>query len=429
MIRALVAAALLWPAFAAAQTLSIPAIPEVSVTVEPAEALTEGWYAQGQIVVTVRVASRRPFEALDLAMPDFDGFDVVELLRPRTREIRSYAGDGFALETALALFPRQPGDLAIPPIRAAGMVRDEAGEEIRFDDATDALRLAVAGPPADYPADWWLASPKVAISETWSKPLAEVRVGDVIRREVTIVAEGVTAERVRAPELPPSKSVPVVGAGFSARTIVSASGVSAEIVRAWDLTIQSGVYADLAPVGVTYWNPIARRVARATLPGFRIEPLPADPEAVALRLMSEAAERRHGARLAAISALAVLAAPVLILGLMWIWAASPRPADWRLRRDLAAARAPEDAWRAVRRWERGARAASVGATLPGEASARVFGSCESAAESPSIASALIRGAQRERMERLRLSLSRLKDWLIGPAVRLKAIDRPAGRRK
>lgn len=423
MIRTLIIAAFFCPTLAAAQTLSIPLVPEVGVTVEPAEALSRGWYVEGQIVVTVRVASQRPFEALELDLPDFDGFDVIELMRPRTRRIRSYAGEGFALETALALFPREPGDLFIPPIRAAGMVRDAAGAEIRFDDATDPLPVAVDGPPAAYPGDWWLVSPRVSISETWSKPPTEARVGDVIRREVTVVADGVTAERLRPPELPSSKSVPVVDAGSTSRTITAASGVSAEVTRAWDLAIQDGVYSDVAPIGVTYWDPVARKVARAFLPGLRLEPLPADAEAVARRLMAEATGRRDDARLAAALALAILAAPLLALGLLWLWAASPRPADWRLRRELAAAEKPEAAWRALRRWASANPGEEGEGPLSRDAGALVFGAGDFRDGLASLAPDLTRAARAARLHRLRRSLAGLTVWLIGPAIRLNTADR------
>ena len=60
MRKALTVAILIWIAAsrALAQSIGIPDVPALSVVVEPREALDQGWSVQGQIVLTVRIASK-----------------------------------------------------------------------------------------------------------------------------------------------------------------------------------------------------------------------------------------------------------------------------------------------------------------------------------------------------------------------------------
>ena len=106
--------------------------PMLSVIVEPQAVFEGGGYVQGEIVVTVRVSSLHPFEALDVDMPAIDGTSMVTLLKPRMREVRSYAGKGYVLERIVAIYPEASGTLVIPPIRATGRVEPEPDKPLDF---------------------------------------------------------------------------------------------------------------------------------------------------------------------------------------------------------------------------------------------------------------------------------------------------------
>ena len=81
-------------------------MPELTVTVTPNAARLSNGYVDGQIVLKVQLLSRHPFEALDLTMPQIPAAEVIELQRPRTRKVTSYAGPGHVFETSVAIIPR-----------------------------------------------------------------------------------------------------------------------------------------------------------------------------------------------------------------------------------------------------------------------------------------------------------------------------------
>ena len=91
---------------AAAQQTEAPLVPELKVTIGPEAALSTNAYVDGQSVLAVQLLSRHPFESLSLKLPSVSNAKVIELLRPRTRKITSYAGEGYAFETSVAMLGR-----------------------------------------------------------------------------------------------------------------------------------------------------------------------------------------------------------------------------------------------------------------------------------------------------------------------------------
>ncbi|MEM7744789.1 MAG: hypothetical protein AAF409_13865 [Pseudomonadota bacterium] len=389
------------------------------MTMAPVEALEQGWFVQGQLVLTVRVASRHPFEELTLALPQIEEADLVELARPRTRVVKSYVGTGTLYETALAVFPRQPGPFRIPPIRVSGMVEPEPGREVRFDAASPPIEIDVAGIPSEYGDDWWMVSTRLQIHESWSAPPESARDGDILRREVTVSAFGLTAERIRIPDHRSTRHVRTVDAGTTMRTETTPDGVIGHVTRAWDLEIGSDGIVYVSPVGVSWLNPVARTIERAAVPGLRLEPLPADSAAIAERLMAQAEESYRGKVWMAMTLAALCAAPFLALGIAGAIAALPTRADRALAREVAQADTPEALYRAVKRW-RAATSTGAGHDSPvlAELDAALFAMSSQTPNRSVLVRELACAARRTRLHRLTKQLGALWARIAGPIRQL-----------
>ena len=409
------------PALAAAQeserALTMPEVPQLTVTLKPADAVANGVYLHGQLVLGVQVASRYPFEELDLRLPEIPNAQVIRLQRPRTERVRSYAGDGYVFETALAIFPNQSGPLEIKGVAVRGAVSSRPGDERPFADRSADLRLDVLGIDDSYTDPWWLVSDRVEISETWSKPLEELRVHDIVRREVTVKAFAVTAERMPEIEHGRTRGVTVADAGVTSSTEVTRDGVIATITRAWDLKIDTGGVAYISPVNLAYWDPRERVRKKIAVPGKRIEPLPVDRAAVAERLLEEARTRHERDGMVAATLLGMALLPFVLLGGAAFWRALPTQADRRLARDCARAGATRDVYAAVRRWAD--RSGFSPATMPASDDyRRVIGAVFAEDTSPVDRLRLVKTLQRcSRRQRLRALGTRIVGWLsslLGP---------------
>ena len=350
MLLALLAALAALPGAAAAQ-VAFPEIPELTVIIDPPERVRDGAWVQGQILVRIQVASRHPFESLAVDMAQPGGAETVEVLKPRVRTVESYAGDGHVYERAVAVFPQASGTLVIAGVQAAGTV-EISGRTVEFSHRSHDIEIAVAGIEKSYGDAWWMVSPQVEVSETWSKPLDEFRVGDIVRREVTVTALGVPARGISIPELRQTDGTRVSDAGTTARTRTSARGVLGTRTRSWDLRIERGGVIYIAPVSIRSWNPETASVWRGGAPGHRVEPLPPDRDALVAGLMHEAHERREADRTLLAVIAAAIAAALAIPGLVLLWRALPTRADLAFGRAARAARSGPELYRALLAWSK-----------------------------------------------------------------------------
>ena len=429
MIRVLLAClfCVLAPLSAAAQepVFVMPEVPKLTVTLKPAAALRGGAYLQGQLVLQVQIASKFPFEALDVRLPQIRDAEIIRLQVPRTREVRSYAGNGYVYETALAIFPSKSGVLEIPGVAVEGAVAPEPKRERAFSARSDDLRFEVAGVAPRYSDPWWLVSERVEMTETWSKPIEDLRLGDVVRREITLVAVGATAAHLPELEHSRTQGIAVAKADGSAKTERTAEGVTATVTQAWDLKIEADDFAYVSPLGVAYWHPGEGREMRAALPGKRIEPLPADERALAAAMMSDALAG-HNQRLAVVVLLAfVLLTPLLVVGIAALWQAWPTRNDLRLAKTSAAAKNPAELYRAVSDW---ALHSDIDLRAPDPTETSAYRDLERGvfSETPSTTDRrrLLRGlfalSRRARLRELRTTLDRGLDRLLGPRRRLES---------
>ena len=277
-VLALLAAGAAGPA--RAQITAFPEVPELLVSLDPPEAATEGGWLYGQIVLKAQLVSKHPFEALDFDLPLPEGVQKVEVMRPRTRRTGAYAGEGYVFETVVALFPTRSGVLEFPPARAAGVSSPEDSDrEIAFDARGPAFRVSVAGAHPSMDGEWWMVSPRVEVEEIWSKPVEEIRVGDIVRRTVVATVHGATGHRVSVPDHRRTLAVRVADATTEVRTEITARGAIGKVARSWDLKFERGGVVYVAPVVVPYWNPVRRERETVAALGRRLEPLPADREA------------------------------------------------------------------------------------------------------------------------------------------------------
>ena len=129
---AIVLAPLLLVAAAAAalaqQPLRFPETPELTVHIRPETAETRGVRVQGQVVISISLASRYPFDSLSLQRPEVSGAELFQLVPNRTREVRAVGyrlaggvNSGFLHEILVAVFPRASGVMTVPPIRGSRM--------------------------------------------------------------------------------------------------------------------------------------------------------------------------------------------------------------------------------------------------------------------------------------------------------------------
>lgn len=410
----------------AAATLTFPDRPELFVMVEPAEGPLR---VQQQIVLRIRLVSAAPFEALSLSRPaGGSDVEILELSAPRTREVRSYAANGFSHEAHYALFPLRSGPLSIDEIRATGRVKGPGGETIAFDIASPSRQLDILAAPESWTEPWWMIADTVDVEERWSIPPERLRRGDVVRRTVTVSARGAPADRMAPPVHAAARGVEIHEVALETRTLRSPEGFTGVMERSWDIVIPDAPVVNIPPVRVAFWDAAGDAPAVRAAPGRRIEPAEPDREARAMALMAEAKAERSGARKATLFAALLLIAPALALAGAFAVASCPSRADLRL---LAACRGvadPKTSLRAVDAWRRETGLRTDGCEHVRRLEAALYGGHTGAAPQAA-ALALLSVSRQARRAALTRRLRGASDALLGKAAELgeeRTVFGPAG---
>ena len=417
---------------ARAQQDTVPEEPTLTVRITPLNP-----YLQEEIVQVVRLIAPHPFEEIVLDFPPVEGADMITLQPPKNRKFETYGGEGYIYETRRSIFPKQSGELRIPPVRISGSVGVSRNERELFAVRSEAEILDVKPPPDSISGDWWLVARDVEIDEDWSKPLDELRVGDRVTRSISVKVAGATGAHLPELEQGRSTGLTVLPGRTERGTEITPDGVIGMISRTFDLRVDVDQPINISPVRVVWWNTNTESERRSAAPSVRIEPLPRDVEGLVSALMAEAAAAHDSSRRGL--AIIALGGGALLLALaFWLFRAHRhvKPEDRRLRQALAQDNSPISAVRALKTW---AEATSpnetpialerLGQRLGPKAAQRIallqqaaFGQANGSIDAAGLASEIIGIAQERRRQKAGGVLTAVADRLLGPNRRLPAID-------
>ncbi|MFC3607089.1 BatD family protein [Stutzerimonas tarimensis] len=260
-------------------------------------------YVQAQAVLTLRIyhsVSLYDDSTLSpLQMPDAHVERIGDF---RTYE-RTLGGVRHGvIEVRYAIFPQRSGELTIPSqvFSATTAATGSNGSiyDIRPGRSTQvkspSIPLIVRPQPPEYPADApWLPARRITLSEVWSAPEDDIRVGDSVTRSLMIAAEGLTAAQL--PPLPASSppdlrrypDQPTLGHG------VDDGGILGSREQREALVPGAAGEFEIAGTELFWWNTLEDRLEVANLPArtFKVESNPelVEPPVVVVSSATETA--------------------------------------------------------------------------------------------------------------------------------------------
>ncbi len=168
-----------------------------------AEVDHEQLYVQSQLLLTLRVSQAVNLERRTITELEIDNAFVKELDTKRFQ--RNIDGRQWLVhEIRYAIFPEKSGTLRIPSLvfsatareRNRGLFNPGGGRQLRR--SSQPLDVNVLPRPENFPGSTWLPAKQITISERWSTPPDQLKVGESATRDVTIIGEG-----LQGAQLPP----------------------------------------------------------------------------------------------------------------------------------------------------------------------------------------------------------------------------------
>ena len=426
-IALLLVACVLMNSNVSAQQRYLPEQPSLVVELLPEETHTgEGTYVHAHLRMNLRLSGRYAYEALEVTLPTIPNSEVIEIQRPRTRFIDTYTGAGHIYEATYSIFPQRSGVLEIPPVRVRGSVETEVGRELHFDLASEGFRVPVDPAVEGFSGNRWFVADAVEISETWTPPIGEIRYGDVVRREVHVKADGTTGGRMPVLETPRATGVTQFDAGHRTKTEKTVSGTIGHLWQSWEVRIDNANFAETAPVRLVFWNAREHAEEIAWIPVRRIEPLPPDTGALASKLMDEAWAEHQLQWTLWLELLVLLAAPFVLLAVLFLHALLPTIRDLVLYFRLGRTAPPREAFEAVQIWSGKAdiRASDDSELLNDlrALDAAIFSNTRKAFQGRRLAWRCLRQTRSKRIARYSRRLGTLIDGILGKRTRLEQIS-------
>jgi oxygen tolerance protein BatD len=241
-----------------------------------AELDTNSVYVQGQAVLTLRIQQAINLDNRSVSEFKLDNAFVKQLEQQSFQ--RTIAGRPWLVhEIRYAIFPEKSGVLTIPAQTFSA--RESQPKRGRFDiggtgkllkRSSKALTINVKPRPDSYPGTTWLPTTKLTVTEQWSTPPEQLRVGESATRRVIIRAEGLQGAQLPPTLFPATAGLkyypdqPVIKDEESGPGLLGSREDSAALVPA-----QPGDW-QIPEVRIPWWDTQAEKIRYAVLPARSI---------------------------------------------------------------------------------------------------------------------------------------------------------------
>jgi hypothetical protein len=151
-------------------------------------------YVQEQLVLSVKLFFNGNMIRGELSEPSHPNA-IIESLGKQTEYTRFRDGVRYrVVERRYGVFPQQPGELRLPPIRFEGQARDASGRLKLLRDSKQLFTVPVRDIPANFTGRTWLPATELTLSESGLPNDPEIAAGQNLSRGLELVAEGLPAE-------------------------------------------------------------------------------------------------------------------------------------------------------------------------------------------------------------------------------------------
>ncbi len=237
-------------------------------------------YVQEELIYTVRIYFATPFDqGAQLSAPQADNAVIQQLGNNETSYQEVFNGLRYnVIERKYVMFPQSSGSLTIDPIafnatvgrRRTGSIfstQTTGGRPINL--ISEGHQINVKSKPESYPTDaTWLPSSNLSLTESWSRQLLGIEVGEAVTRNLTIRADGISSSLLPALEYPGSDNLKYYPDQANREDLATQNGVTG--VRSQGTAIVSSRTGDftLPSIEVPWWNTETDTLEFARLPAY-----------------------------------------------------------------------------------------------------------------------------------------------------------------
>jgi len=195
-------------------------------------------------------------------------------------------------ESRFVIFPQQSGEFTIAPIRFRAFTQTRptrnnpnlqtTAQRQRIELFSQEHRISVLPVPSAFPSPTWLPSSKVTISETWSRSLDDMRIGDSIVRTIQFDVDDLYASMLVNLDFTADFELRFYPAEAQQIDITEESGVRSGHTQNITLVATEAGSFTLPAIEIPWWNTATNNLEYARLPSQDLDILTLDGERLTL---------------------------------------------------------------------------------------------------------------------------------------------------
>lgn len=234
-------------------------------------------YIQEQIILTHRLYTS--VQLRDYSLSELDIPDAIVQRLGNTQFQKVINGRNYlVLEVSYAIFPQSSGKLNIPVLRFGAFESTSRSQFGAFSSRgnrvfrdTQAKTIDIMSRPAHVPADEWMPSSNVELTEQWSDDLNNLSVGEPITRTIRISAQGLTGAQILPLTIAPSSQYKLYPDQPQLDQQVSNNGLLGTRTESLALVPNQAGEIILPAIEMRWWDTVNQRMQTASLPGKTVQ--------------------------------------------------------------------------------------------------------------------------------------------------------------
>lgn len=228
-------------------------------------------YVQEQLILTVKLFFKGNMVRGELSKPSHPNA-VIESLGKQTEYTRYRDGTRYrVVERRYAIFPQQPGELSLPPIRFEGQIRD-ASRRLKFlRDSKQLFTIPVNEIPDEFTGRTWLPATDLTLSESGLPNNPTIDAGQNLSRTLSLVAEGLPAEALPPFSHDTSEGLRAYPDSPERKTVPTEQGLTAKLAQTTALVPVKGGALTLPEIRVPWWDTRSDSQKIAVIPARKLE--------------------------------------------------------------------------------------------------------------------------------------------------------------
>lgn len=232
-------------------------------------------YAREMVLLKIHGVYKQPILLEEVVQPPLANFTWTQLGRDHWSKTQLADGQSaIAFDRTVAIFPHHPGDFTLDPFIHRLTIND-VGERKVVDVRSQPIPFKVApwtaptgGPDAKDP--WWLPAKDVSITDSWSRDPETVKLGETVRRTVTLEAQGMLAEGLPPRPVMRTRGIITFAGPVTRETILTPGGPVARATYVWDVKPGVPEVIPLDAIAIPWFDTVSRTLREAEIPARQI---------------------------------------------------------------------------------------------------------------------------------------------------------------